>query len=226
MASLPRTRVQPPIHTGTVVDEHTIHAHGACGMVYANLDPEDRTLDVIVFHDDHPVGLHLTSTRAAASLPRKSSAKPRLAVSLPVDEGDRTMKTTLLRDSDTVFSEITVAERDARAVAIERIDKHAYECRIGGHSFLFRSARPDPRAAPRGPGIEFRHTLRGHGAPPVRLEELPGNPGLIASVRFEEPLGLHIERMNEGWYWCRFGRHEFSMKTLGGRSAGVELVRA
>ena len=60
MASLPRTRVQPPIHTGTVVDEHTIHAHGACGMVYANLDPGDRTLDVIVFHDDHPVGLHLT----------------------------------------------------------------------------------------------------------------------------------------------------------------------
>ena len=31
--------------------------------------------------------------------------------------------------------------------------------------------------------------------------------------------------MNEGWYWCRFGRHEFSTKTLGGRSAGVELVR-
>ena len=58
------------------------------------------------------------------------------------------MKTTLLRDSDTVFSEIAVAERDARAVAIERIDKHAYECRIGGDRFLFRSVRADPRAAP------------------------------------------------------------------------------
>ena len=136
------------------------------------------------------------------------------------------MKTTLLRDSDTVFSEIAVAERDARAVAIERIDKHAYECHIGGDRFLFRSTRPDPRAAPRGPGIELRRTLRDDDAAPVHLEEAPGSPGLIASVRFEGPLDLHIERMNEGWYWCRFGRHEFSMKTLGGRSAGVELVRA
>ena len=136
------------------------------------------------------------------------------------------MKTTLLRGSDTVFSEIAVAERDARAVAIERIDKHAYECRIGGDRFLFRSVRADPRAAPRGPGIELRQTLRGDGAPPVRLEELPGNPGLIASVRFEEPLGLHIEQMDEGWYWCRFGGHEFSMRSPGRRSPGVELVRA
>ena len=136
------------------------------------------------------------------------------------------MKTTLLRDSDTVFSEIAVAEHDARAVAIERIDKHAYECRIGGDRFLFRSARPGPRAAPRGPGIELRHTLRDDGGAPVHLEEVPGNPGLIASVCFEGPLDLHIERMNEGWYWCRLGRHEFSMKTLGSRSAGVELVRA
>ena len=136
------------------------------------------------------------------------------------------MKTTLLRGSDTVFSEITVAEHEARAVAIERVDKHAYDCRIGGDRFLFRSVRPDPRAAPRGPGIELRQTLRGDNAAPVHLEEEPGNPGLIASVRCEEPLDLHIEQMNEGWYWCRFGRHEFSMKTLGGRSAGVELVRA
>ena len=95
-----------------------------------------------------------------------------------------------------------------------------------GTASSFAASVPDPRAAPRGPGIELRHTLRGDGAAPVRLEELPGNPGLIASVRFEGPLGLHIERMNEGWYWCRLGRHEFSMKTLGGRSAGVELVRA
>ena len=87
------------------------------------------------------------------------------------------MKTTLLRGSDTVFSEIAVAERDARAVAIERIDKHTYECRIGGDRFLFRSARPDPRAAPRGPGIELRQTLRGDDAAPVHLEEVPGNPG-------------------------------------------------
>ena len=136
------------------------------------------------------------------------------------------MKTTLLRGSDTVFSEIAVAERDARAVAIERIDKHAYECRIGGDRFLFRNASPDPRAAPSGPGIELRQTLRGDDAAPVHLEELPGNPGLIASVRFEGPLDLHIERMNEGWYWCRFGRQEFSMSTLGSRSAAVELVRA
>ena len=90
------------------------------------------------------------------------------------------MKTTLLRGSDTVFSEIAVAERDARAVAIERIDKHAYECRIGGDRFLFRSVRADPRAAPRGPGIELRQTLRGADSAPVHLEELPGNPGLIA----------------------------------------------
>ena len=135
------------------------------------------------------------------------------------------MKTTLLRGSDTVFSEIAVAEHDARTVAIERIDKHAYECRIGGDRFLFRSVRPDPRAAPRGPGIELRQTLRDDAAP-VHLEELPGNPGLIASVRFEAPLDLHIEQMNDRWYWCRLGRHEFSMSALGSRSAGVELVRA
>ena len=136
------------------------------------------------------------------------------------------MKTTLLRGSDSVFSEIAVAERDARAVAIERMDKHAYECRIGGDRFLFRSVRPDPRAAPRGPGIELRQTLRDDGAAPLHLDEVPGNPGLIASVRFEGPLDLHIERMNEGWYWCRLGRHEFSMTSPGRRSAGVELVRA
>ena len=136
------------------------------------------------------------------------------------------MKTTLLRDSDTVFGEIAVAERDARAVAIERIDKHTYECRIGGDRFHFRSVRADPRTAPRGPGIELRQTLRGTDSAPVHLEEAPGSPGLIASVRFEGPLDLHIERMNEGWYWCRLGRHEFSMRALGRRSAGVELVRA
>ena len=136
------------------------------------------------------------------------------------------MKTTLLRGSDTVFSEIAVAERDARAVAIERIDKHAYECRIGGDRFLFRSARPDPRAAPRGPGIELRQTLRDDDMAPVHLDEVPGNPGLIRSVRFEGPLDLHIESMNERWYWCRLGRHEFSISALGSRSAGVELVRA
>ena len=84
------------------------------------------------------------------------------------------MKTTLLRGSETVISEIAVAERDARAVAIERIDKHTYKCRIGGDRFLFRSARPDPRAAPSGPGIEFRQTLRDDGATPIHLEELPG----------------------------------------------------
>ncbi len=136
------------------------------------------------------------------------------------------MKTTLLRGSDTVFSEIAVAERDARAVVIERIDKHAYECLIGGDRFLFRSARADPRAAPRGPGIELRQTLGDDGAAAVHLEEVPGNPGLIQSVRFEEPLDLHIESMNEGWYWCRLGRHEFSIRALGRRSTGVELVRA
>ena len=136
------------------------------------------------------------------------------------------MKTTLLRGSDTVFSEIAAAERDARAVAIERIDKHAYECRIGGDRFLFRSAPPDPRTAPSGPGIELRQTLRDDGAVPVHLEEVPGNAGLIRSVRFEGPLDLHIENMNEGWYWCRLGRHQFSMRAPGRRSAGVELVRA
>ena len=135
------------------------------------------------------------------------------------------MKTTLLRGSDTVFSEIAVAENDARAVAIERIDKHAYECRIGGDRFLFRSAPPHPRTTPSGPGIELRQTLRDDATAPVHLEEVPGNPGLIASVRFEGPLGLHMERMNDGWYWCRFGQHEFSMSTLGSRSAAVELVR-
>ena len=136
------------------------------------------------------------------------------------------MKTTLLRGSDTVFSQIAVAERDARAVAIERIDKHTYECRIGGNCFLFRSVPADPRAAPRGPGIELRHTLRVDGATPVHLEEVPGNPGLIASVRFEKPLDLHIEQMDEGWYWCRLSGHEFSMSAPGRRSAGIELVRA
>ena len=60
MTSVPGTRVLLPTHTGTVVDENTLYANGASGLVYAYLDPDDRALDVIVYHDDHPVGLHRT----------------------------------------------------------------------------------------------------------------------------------------------------------------------
>lgn len=138
------------------------------------------------------------------------------------------MKTTLLRGSDAVLSEITadIAGHGARSVAIERIDKHAYECRIGEDRFIFRSARSDPHSAPRGPGIELRHTNRRDGAVPMSLEELPGRPGLVRSVRFAQPVRIHIERMNERWYWCCIGDHEFSMKSLGRDRADVELVRA
>ena len=136
------------------------------------------------------------------------------------------MKTTTLHGSDTILSEIVVAEHAPRAVAIERVDKHAYECRIGEDRFVFRSARSDPRAAPRGPGIELRQTLPSDDSAPIDLEEQSGHPGLLRSVRSGKPLDLHIERMDDSRYWCRIGGHEFSMTRVGRRSAGVELVRA
>ena len=138
------------------------------------------------------------------------------------------MKTTMDRGSGAVLTEITVGigERDARSVALERTDKHAYGCRIGQERFVFRSARPDPRAAPRGPGVELRHTNENDDAAPMHLEEVPGCPGLIRSVQFEQPLHLHIERMDERWYWCSIGDHEFSVKRVGRDRGGLELVRA
>lgn len=138
------------------------------------------------------------------------------------------MKTTLLNGFRAVLGEITVgiAECDARAIAIERIDKHMYECRIGEDRFVFRSVRSHPHTPSRGPGIELRYTHRSDGAAPADLEELPGRPGLVRSVRFARPVDLHIERMDERWYWCSIGDHEFSMKRLGRDRAGIELVRA
>lgn len=138
------------------------------------------------------------------------------------------MKTTLLRGSNTVVTEITaaLAAHDPDFVSIGRLDKHAYVCRIGENRFVFRTVTPDRNAAPRGPGIEFRHTLRGDTPKPVYLEEIPGRPGLIGSVRFEGPLHLHIERMDQHRYWCRMGEHEFSVTAPGRSSAGVELVSA
>ena len=137
------------------------------------------------------------------------------------------MKTTLLRGSDSVFSEIAVPERDARAVAIERIDKHAYECRHR-RAPLPLSQRPCGSAGGTPPAVRVSSSGTRCGATARRRfgsKSCRGNPGLIASVRFDGPLGLHIEQMDEGWYWCRFGGHEFSMRALGRRSAGVELVR-
>ncbi len=138
------------------------------------------------------------------------------------------MKTTLLRGSDTVFSDITadMPARNSRAISIKRIDKHTHACRIGDRRFVFRSARSSPRETPRGPGIELRHTREGVGPAPLDLEELPGSPGLVRSVRFEGPLDLHIERLDERRYWCRIGEHGFSIASPGRRSAGIELVGA
>ena len=103
------------------------------------------------------------------------------------------MKITVLRGTRDVLDEIAVgiAGPDARAVAIERIDKHAYRCRIGRDEFLFRSARARHEERLHGPGIELRHTTA--GAAPVDIEEVPGSPGVVRSLRFERPVHLHIE---------------------------------
>ena len=138
------------------------------------------------------------------------------------------MKTTVLRGTRDGLDEITVgiADSDARAVAIECIDKHAYRCHIAEVPFLFRSACPRDGARPRGPGIEFRHTDRSADAAPVDIEEVPGRPGVIQSLRFPYPVHLHIERMNEHWYSRAIGGHQFSMKRIGRGSDGLALVRA
>ena len=136
------------------------------------------------------------------------------------------MKTTTLHGSHNILSEIVVPERAPRAVAIERVDKPAYECRIGEDRFVFRSARSNPRTAPRGPGIELRQTLSSEDPVPIDLEEQPGQPGLVRSLRSGKPLDLHIERMDDSRFWCRIGPHEFSLTRVGERSAGIELVRA
>ena len=138
------------------------------------------------------------------------------------------MKITLLRGTRNVLDQITVGigERDARTVAIERIDKHAYRCRIGEVPFLFRSARPRDGARPRGPGIELRRTDRSDDAAPVDIEEVPGRPGVIQSLRFAQPVHLHIEQLNEDEYWCGIGDYQFSMKRIGPGSDTIELVRA
>lgn len=136
------------------------------------------------------------------------------------------MNTTLLRGSDHVLSEITVAEHAPRAIAIERVDKHAYRCRIGEDRFLFRTPRSDPRQPPRGPGLALRRTLQADDAGPTELRDLHGHPGLIQSVEFRQPQSIHIERMSPTEYFCRIGNHEFAVVATGRRSAGVELVPA
>ena len=137
------------------------------------------------------------------------------------------MKITVLRRTRDVLDQITVGigERDARTVAIERIDKHAYRCRIGEVSFRFRSARPRDRARPGGPGIELRRTDRSDAASSVDIEEVPGRPGVIQSLRFAQPVHLHIEQLDEHEYWCGIGDHQFSMKRLGSGSDAIELLR-
>lgn len=136
------------------------------------------------------------------------------------------MNTTLLRGSDHVLSEIAVAEHDPRAIAIAQLHKHAYHCRIGQDRFLFRTPQPDPKQPPRGPGLALRRTRQAHDPAPTGLEHLPGRPGVIRSVEFEQRLGIHIERMSQTQYFCRIGDHEFAIVATGRRSAGVELVRA
>ena len=136
------------------------------------------------------------------------------------------MNTTLLRGSDHVLSEITVAEDSPRAIAIERLHKHACHCRTGEHRFVFRTPRSDPKRPPRGPGLALRHTLQAHDPAPAGLQDLPGRPGVIQPVEFRQPLGIHIERMSQTRYFCRIGDHEFAVVATGRRSAGVELVPA
>lgn len=136
------------------------------------------------------------------------------------------MNTTLLRGSHDVLSEITVAEDSPRPIAIERLHKHAYHCRIGEDRFLFRTPRSNPKQPPRGPGLALRRTMPADDPTPTALEHLPGRPGLIRSVQFAQPLAIHIERMSETQYFCRIGEHEFAVVATGRRSAGVELVRA
>ena len=136
------------------------------------------------------------------------------------------MNTTLLRGSDHVLSEIAVAEDSPRAIAIERLHKHAYQCRIGEDRFLFRTPRSDPKQSPRGPGLALRRTLQADDPAPTDLQDLPGRPGVIRSVEFQQPLGIHIERLSQTQYFCRIGNHEFAVVATGRRSAGVELVRA
>ncbi|MDE0174225.1 MAG: hypothetical protein OYH76_01710 [Defluviicoccus sp.] len=136
------------------------------------------------------------------------------------------MNTTLLRGSDHVLSEITVAEDSPRAIAIERLHKHAYHCRIGEDRFVFRTPRSDPKQPPRGPGLALRRTLQADDPTLVELQDLPGRPGVIQSVEFQQPLAIHIERMSQTRYFCRIGDHEFAIVATGRRSAGVELVRA
>lgn len=136
------------------------------------------------------------------------------------------MNTTLLRGSDHVLSEITVAEHAPLAIAIERLHKHAYQCRIGEHRFVFRTPRSDPKQPLRGPGLALRRTLRADDPTPVDLQDLPGRPGVIQSVEFRQSQSIHIERMSPTRYFCRIGDHEFAIVATGRRSAGVELVRA
>ena len=136
------------------------------------------------------------------------------------------MNTTLLRGSDDVLSEITVAGRSPRVIAIERLHKHAYQCRIGEDPFLFRTPRSNPRQPPRGPGLALRRTLQADDLSPAELQDLPGHPGVIQSVEFRQPQSIHIERMSPTRYFCRIGDHEFAVVATGRRSAGVELVRA
>ena len=143
-------------------------------------------------------------------------------------QGETDMKTAVLRGTRDVLDQITVgiADSDTQPVAIERLDKHAYRSRIGEIPFLFRSTRPRGVARPREPGIELRHTDRSADTAPVDIEEVPERPGVIQSLRFAQPVHLHIERIDEDEYWCGISDHQFSMKRIGSGSVGIELVRA
>ena len=105
-----------------------------------------------------------------------------------------------------------------------RTGKHVYGCRIGQDRFAFHSGAQDPRTASHGPSVELRHTNENDDAAPMHLEEVPGCPGIIRSVRVEQPLHLHIERRNEHWYWCSIGYHKLAVRRVGRDQDRLELV--